>query len=432
MSGAPGPYSSPWGTPPPPPTAPRSRRNLAIAIAAVVIVVVVLLAALLVSGALSSKSNGNPADATYSQAAGAVSSYAAGYKGGGWKMIVASGLDSSVATVSPPINGSSLDSLTSTGHCTDSVLIAAGSTITLPSFAGNRSSGESPFWAFVLYNSNGTFLAVEYNQGTVTPLATVDCAELALVTGFLSPIPSTVIDSSVAASTAWSAGGATFMATNPGATEEFALIGGIDLGSAAGSLVWTVSYQACDPSSTTSADVPTFTARINATESSANLLSANNTTSPCGTIPSSLSGGLGSIGGGLGNNGGITSLSSVLTFGSPVVESSGAGTFVYSIPVATVTGTIAWQGLDPLITTADGTAVEPTSWNLTVEGTGGTPLLVYNLTSPSFGWSSPNVLDVAVGQTVWLNASGTDLTGDTLELISDSVTLSGEVGIPNL
>jgi hypothetical protein len=114
------------------------------------------------------------------------------------------------------------------------------------------------------------------------------------------------------------------------------------------------------------------------------------------------------------------------------VESSSAGTFVYSIPVATVTGIIAWQGLDPLITTADGTAVEPTSWNLTVEGTGGTPLLVYNLTSPSFGWSSPNVLDVAVGQTVWLNASGTDLTGDTLELISDSVTLSGEVGIPNL
>ncbi|MCI4322619.1 MAG: hypothetical protein L3K03_01110 [Thermoplasmata archaeon] len=401
------------------------------------VVVVVILAVLLLAGAFSSnKSNGTIADPTFSQAADAVKEWAANYDGGGWKTFVASGLDSSVATISPPINGSTLSGLTKSESCMDNILIPSGSTVTLPAYSGNVSSGESPIWVFVMFNSSATFLAVEDNSGTITPLATIACSELALVAAILSPIPSNVIDSSAAATTAWDSGGRAFAALNPNATVEMGLVSGLSLLGTTTYPIWTVTYQACNPSSVTTSPVATFTAEVNATLSSQNLISANNTTSACGVVPELSSSGLGGIGGigGVGGNGGTIPLSSDISFGTPLPAVSSTGQYSYTLLVTSAmtsaSAVVDWDELAPLLEYSNGTLIFLPTGNLTVDNVYGVASAVYNFSG--FGWDPGAYLPITTSQELVVNSGTMDMSGDRLVLESLAFGVTGNVTIPDL
>jgi hypothetical protein len=422
------PAPGPWASAPAPPP----RRRWGLAVAAIVVVVVVILAALLVGGALSNHSSSTPTDVTFAESLRSVDAFTSNFDGGGWKPFVAGGVDSSVVTVSPPVNGSALSGLNDTEHCTETILIPAGSTVTVPSFSGNRSSGESPLWGFVMFNSNGTFLAIEDNSGTITPIATLFCSELALATGLLSPLSSTVIDSSAAALTAWGSGGAAFMANHPNATVEMSLVGGIDFLGTSTSPMWTVIYQACDPSTIDASPVATFTAEVNATRSSQNLIAANNTTSTCGVSPSLSSSGLGGIGGiGGGPTAGSIPLSSDVSFSTPLEAESPTGQHSYTMLVTSeltsASVVVDWDELSPLLEYSNGSSISLTAGNLTVDNVYGIASAVYNFSG--FGWDPEAAIPISTSQELVLNSGTMSLSGDRLVLQSLAVGVTGNVTI---
>jgi hypothetical protein len=225
--------TAPW-TPPPGPSAPtRGARPVVLVIAIVAVAVVAFLAGALAGGALSHKSGGSTGPEsspaiTYAQAQ-TLADAKANTTGSGWQVVVGEGIDSP---------HEALLNLASSG--------CPAPTLFVPAFSGSASQGVAPVWLFeyvadasalsppsmILAVSNGT--ASIYTQ---TPQGTY-CDEG--LSGY-QPLPSSMPTSPVIAAAAASAGGASYLADDPGATVVLGVIAG-QLSSPA---LWEVEYSAC-------------------------------------------------------------------------------------------------------------------------------------------------------------------------------------------
>jgi hypothetical protein len=421
------PQTGQWQGAPPPKKSMLSGKMLYVVIAVIAVVVVVVLAAVLLAGVGSNNSNSSStAASTYAQSASSVNSFSNSYKGGGWKPWIVSGFDTSTSATSPPVNASAFNSIGGTKNgCTATLLVSVGSTFTVPAFSGNLSSGESPYWIYFLFNATGAFLVVTDVGGTVTPLLLEVCTGTSSISSLISAIPSTVVDSSVAVKTAWNAGGAALVAKDSSSSVSFSLTAGFSVAGVYSSPpTWTVTYQACNPSTTSTTAVATFSASINATSGALMPSGATNSTGPC-TANAAIVGGSGSTGGGGSTT---TTLSSDLTFGTPSSTGS-AGSEAYSVSVASASSGLQWGNLNPSVETAAGKYVFLTTGNLTVTGSGGSAVAVYNFTS--FTWTSGTTSAIATGQVAVLTSGSMDLTGDQL-LLEEFVSPTGTVTISNL
>jgi len=254
-------------TPPSPPTpslpapstppAPQSRRML-YAVVAVVAVVVVVLLAFVVLPSLSSSSGGASGPLTFANAKPIAAGTMSGYQGGGWTLLFAVGLVTPTSETFPT-NTSAFGNLSSSG-CTYH-LVTSASSYTVPGFAGNRSSGETPAWEFGYRNASDTLAIASVINGQASVLATITGSECAFFAELLTPIPGNVIDSSQAAADVAPYAEA-FLSAHGNASAEYALIGGINfLGHAP--TEWSVTYTTCTVTPNPTGTGEQFNATVN-------------------------------------------------------------------------------------------------------------------------------------------------------------------------
>jgi hypothetical protein len=243
----------------------------------VVAVVVVLLLVVFVVLPAPSGSGAAGAVLTYSGARPVADGAVSGFDGGGWTLLFAAGFVSAT-NESFPANSTLFGNVTG---CTYSATSGA-SGITLPAYAGNRSGGKSPAWAFAYRNGTDAIAIVGVIDGHGTVIATVSGSTCGLYAGFLYAVPSGAIDSSQAAEDVEPLA-ATFLAKYPNASAVFGLLGGYPgfLGTPSRGPEWTVAYSSCTFSAASGVTGAVFNATVNAL-SGAVLTSSTNDSVSCG------------------------------------------------------------------------------------------------------------------------------------------------------
>jgi hypothetical protein len=229
--------------------------------AAVAIAIAVLLVLVLVLPNLVGSGSGSGSAAavlTYSGARPVADRTAGGFAGGGWTLLFAAGLVSATA-VSVPSNTSALGNITG---CTFT-LVGNIAGLSLPAYAGNRSSGAAPAWEFGYRNSSDTIAIVSVIDGQGMVLATLTGFECSLYAQLFSPVPADVINSSAAAA-AVEPKAASFLAEYPNASAEFALVGGVSIFGHGIVSEWSVMYSTCALSPSATGTGAGFNATVNA------------------------------------------------------------------------------------------------------------------------------------------------------------------------
>lgn len=260
-----------------PPASPVPRRRTMLYVLTAVVIVVVLIAAFVVLPTLTtSGSGGGPAVLTYRGAAAIANRTVAGFAGGGWTLLFAAGI------VSPTnetytANSTTLGNLTS--YCTYTP-VASVTNLTVPSFSGNRSSGESPAWELGYRNSTDALAIVSVLNGQGTVLAELSGLACSFYAQLLSPVPAGVLDSSQAAA-AVEPEAASFLAAHPDSSAEFGVIGGASLFGKTVPAEWSIVYTTCAIGPSAKGTGDQFNATLNAL--TGKLLGSNTTTdAACG------------------------------------------------------------------------------------------------------------------------------------------------------
>ncbi|HYA55152.1 MAG TPA: hypothetical protein VEG42_06085 [Thermoplasmata archaeon] len=244
--------------PPPTPPPPPHRKPLYLAVI-VAVVVAALLVVFLVLPALTPSSSGASAVLTYRGANPVAGSTVGGYAGGGWTLLFAAGLDSAT-NETYTVNSTVLGNLTS--YCTYTQ-VASGTSLTLPAFTGNLSSGKAPAWEFGYRNSADVIAIVSVINGHGSVLATLSGVDCAFYAQLFTPVSGNVIDSSAAAA-AVEPNASAFLTAHPGVSAEFGLIGGLTFGKASLPAEWEVEYSTCTFGPTASGTGDVFNATVNA------------------------------------------------------------------------------------------------------------------------------------------------------------------------
>jgi hypothetical protein len=274
----------PAGIPSPPgpgPTTPLPRRLWPVLVA---LVVVVLILALVGVGIFhsSSPSTAPPSPATprYSVASGAANRSAAQVGGGPWDFVAAFAVDTPAAVVVP----------TSTSVGANCTLLPAGSNLPptnlyVPAFHGTFASGESPWWGMIYaQRAAQEILLVQVLNGTAQALA-VGSGACGTAFQNLTTVPSNAVDSSVAASAAWSDGGSAFAAAHSSLSlnMEMILVGNGTFEGVPIEASWVIQITPCGPLGTAGPNgtQPDFQALVNAETGSVTVASA--TTTVCGS-----------------------------------------------------------------------------------------------------------------------------------------------------
>jgi hypothetical protein len=354
---------------------------------AVVIAIVLLLLLVFAAPALmvSTSPGGGSGALTYDQARPIADRTAAGFAGGGWALLVSAGLVSPVAETAPLPTGS-LSSL----HCTFTVVSGTGN-FTLPAYSGNRSSGAAPAWEFVYRNASGGVALVSVVNGQGEVLGTFSGGECSLLFALFAPVPSNVIDSSLAAAAVAPYANA-FLSGHANASAEFGLVGGILAGSSSRGPEWSIAYSTCALSSTATGTGAVFNATVNAT--SGRVISFSTVLSEaCGSRQTPYS------------------LSNSLVFGSAVILTHPPFTNA-TFQVDQASNGIAWDNLTAQV--QNGSAIVPNGWTLTA-------VTASNMTIATFDpstqlWSSGGTTAIAAGDRLLLSAT-VSVSGDTLQLI---------------
>jgi hypothetical protein len=189
--------------------------------------------------------------------------WAASFKGGGWSLIGADGYAIPSALLPGPVNASAFIILNGGGSCSYSSLTATNQTFVIPATSGNLSSGNTSYWRIDMGGGQNQVLTVVELSGSIYPLAEGTCADNNETVRFQAVTP-VVVDSSVAAGTAWTAGGDAYVANHSGYVVGYAVSAGIETFGRYFAPHWYVQYQICSPGSTFSAS-PGFVATANAT-----------------------------------------------------------------------------------------------------------------------------------------------------------------------
>ncbi len=234
---------------------PRRNRLLVFLGIGAAIVVVLLLVVLVLPSLGSSSDSGGPQ--TYSQARPVADQSVSGYGSGGWAALAAIGLDSASAYTAP-LNFSG----SGTSNCTVTPAPGLSANVTVPAYTGSRGAGVAPFWEFLYRNGAGAVSVVLVDDGKGTVVATISGTCQTIFGLFLS-IPAGVIDSDAAAAAVAPYAGA-FLAANPNATAEFAIIGGFSFLGTVGA-EWSVKYSTCTLGKSAAGTGTAFNATVNAT-----------------------------------------------------------------------------------------------------------------------------------------------------------------------
>ena len=313
------------GTPIPPepiPPTPGVRRLWPVL---VVLVALGMILALVAAGVFNSIGP-SAATPTYSRAVGPANQSAAQVPGGPWDLVAAVAFDTPIGTTVPV--GASVGT-----NCT---LVPSGPTPTptslfIPAFRGSFGSGESPWWGMI-YDQRSThqILLVQVLNGSAQALA-VGSGPCSTSFQNFTTVPSTAVDSSVAASAAWSQGGSAFAAAHSSLSLslEMGLIGGGTFGGLPVGAVWVIQVTPCGAfgSKGPNGTQPDFEALVDAETGSVTFSTATSTV--CGASGGPVS----------------TPLGTVFSPGPPVLLSPSnatagcrIGDYCYRIPIEAIAG----------------------------------------------------------------------------------------------
>lgn len=393
MVATPSPTESPPPTPPPslvvtghlPPVAPRPRRTLlyvGVAIA-VALLLLVLFVVVILPSSPSSSATGSGADLTYSQAKPIADSTMSGYKGGGWALLIAGGIDSNTS-VTVPLNSSVISS----ANCTFTPVSSSG-TLTIPRTSVSRSAGEAPAWEFVYRNASGTIAVADVISGKGAVMGSLG-GECTAVFDFLNVVPSNVVDSSVAAArVAAEPNVSAFLKADPNATAEFGLLGGVSLVGIGAE--WSVNYSSCPLTPSGGGFGTVANATVDATSGAVVYYQVKT---------------------------GVACAASVTTYtiGSSVAfpqlaTHAGPPIWYYNFTATIVANSITWANISPEIFT--GVTPITTPWTINATTAGGT--LIATIDSTTDTWSAGADQAIALGDHFDITST-VDITYDTLQL----------------
>lgn len=252
---------------------------------AIAIALLLVLALLALGSPSSSSSGGSSAGVPFSSARSTGGSLAAS-AGGTWELLDASGLDLPNATTVPL----SLSNISA--NCTVTFLGGGTlpSSLTIPRFTGNLTSGDSPEWELdYLEPATLSLIAVAVTEGSVALALEISGPHcLPSNASAEASIPAGVVDSTVAASAVAAAGATAFLTAHPnGVSLEMDLfpftLGGLEP-SGPGAPAWWFDFSTCPllsaSSNGTEPSGVTFDATVNAT--TGGLVPGSSTTGACG------------------------------------------------------------------------------------------------------------------------------------------------------
>jgi hypothetical protein len=309
----PPPPPPPAPTPPPPgwtaspsassPPAAKPMAKMGIVAAVVVIVVIAAVVGGLYAahiGPFASSSSGPGGGAsgsgeTYSQAAAAAQPTTSSVSGGPWTLSGGAGV---VVSNSVAINATVINATSGGGGCGTQLLSGASSITSIPGTSSSPSSGTSNAWIVYYSNATSALLEVAVFGGTATPLLTQG-EYGGCLTGLSGlGLPANYVDSPAAATTAYNAGGSSFVTAHPSFNLEEILVPSVTV--TYGGYVtttpasWEISYTDCnlaaDDGTTLNGAAPAqFTASVNAT--TGGLVRGLNATTACPSLGPSKGGG---------------------------------------------------------------------------------------------------------------------------------------------
>ena len=256
----------------PAPRAPLAHRLWPVVVGVVVAIVILGLVAMTLGGGGSGGSAGG-ADLSYSQASGATDHVAQGVSGGPWHLVLAGAADMAREGWIP------VNATTGSG-CTYTSLSSGGlpSGIYLPASSANYSSGVSAWWYMVYFQpASQEILLVDDVNGTAQPVMTATGSCTSQFANYTT-VPSTVVDSTTAASAVYSGAnslfpsGSTFLSqhTNVRFNLFLGLLGGGSACRFTSGPCWGFEYTPCNPitGGGPAGSVPTYYALVNAADGS--------------------------------------------------------------------------------------------------------------------------------------------------------------------
>jgi hypothetical protein len=238
---------------------PRRRRWPAVAVAAVAVIVVVL--ALIAGGVirLGPSTSSNPADETFAQASGVAASRSGSVPGGPWFAFAGVALVTPVAVLEPATN---LSAALQLGNCTESWIGGAPANVAIPATGARVATGAAAFWTFLLKNASNGILLETISTGTADAVLTLGGAQCEQFAGLFDSFPSGMLDSPAIIAAANAAGGASFLATDPNATQAWAVVGGVTFDVITTAPEWLVEYTSCSIPASVNAQGTVFNATV--------------------------------------------------------------------------------------------------------------------------------------------------------------------------
>lgn len=236
----------PWarGTPGP-------RRNILIVAISIAVVVVTVVAVLqfVVDRSPPQKAGSSPVitGSSYSAVSPGVEEWAASFRGGGWSLLGADGFAIPAALVPGPVNSTAFIVLNGGGSCSYTSLVTANQTFQIPATSGNLSSGNASFWRIDMVAAPNKVLTVVEMGGSIYPLAAGTCADNNQTVSLQAVTP-VVVDSSVAASSGWTAGGGAYAANHTRYVVGYGVSAGIQTFGRYFPPQWYIQYATCTPS----------------------------------------------------------------------------------------------------------------------------------------------------------------------------------------
>lgn len=206
-----------------------------------------------------STASGSQPFETYRQAAPRALSAAVGSSGGPWAALFAGAIDSPTAALVPGANLSAIPALSS---CTVRWSGGNAPTLTVPATPTSAPLGSAAFWTFGFVNSTNDLLLVSVIEGNASLLATVGGSKCTTLFASLAPLTSGVVDSPIVAQNASAAGGSSWLAQHPGATEAWNLVPGLSLGFLATPPTWRADYTTCSLAATAGTSGAVFNATL--------------------------------------------------------------------------------------------------------------------------------------------------------------------------
>jgi hypothetical protein len=268
--------------------------------------------------------------------------------------------------------------------------------ITISAIPGNRSSGSDSAWVFAFRNGAGDLALASVVGGRGLVLGSLSGSTCASAFGLLSALPSSVIDSSQAAS-AVAPFASAFLAAHPNATALDTIIGGFSfLGLAIGP-EWSIEYSTCAPTTATGTMGAVFNATVDAVNGT--VISSHTTTS---VVCSS----------GTKSSPPTTPLASVFDVEPRSIYSNGM-VYLYNLSVVIAGSGVTWFNATPEILDSGGNPIGTgTSWSLAVTNGMGSAIAWYNSTTLS--WTGAADQPISTSEAISITASA-NLDGDILE-----------------